>query len=91
MFLAWKELKHNKVRYALIIVLLTLLLFLSGLAKGLSAATSSKVTEGKGISEAGQIVLNNSFKEEGFQVGDKVKDAQPGYEMEVTGFTRNQM
>ncbi|SHK48085.1 putative ABC transport system permease protein [Anaerocolumna jejuensis DSM 15929] len=169
MFLAWKELKHNKVRYALIIVLLTLMLFLvlflSGLAKGLSAATSSaidnaaadyyilddsadnlitrssldsdsldkikgftenaaainlyrsaatrngdatklditymgidtdgylmpKVTEGKGISEAGQIVLNNSFKEEGFQVGDKVKDAQTGYEMEVTGFTRNQM
>lgn len=169
MFLAWKELRHNKVRYALIIVLLTLMiflvLFLSGLARGLSAATSSaidnasadyyivddsadnlitrsgldseefdklknfaekvtpinlyrsaairneettklditymgidtddflmpEVVEGKDISEAGQIVLNNSFKEEGFLLGDVVKDAQTGYEMKVVGFTRNRM
>lgn len=169
MFLAWKELRHNKVRYALIIVLLTLMLFLvlflSGLAKGLSAATSSaidnasadyyilddsadnlitrssldsseldkikgfteavtpinlyrsaatknedttkldltymgidtndflmpEVIEGKAIDSQGQIILNNSFKEEGFVLGDKVKDAQTGYEMEVVGFTKNQM
>jgi putative ABC transport system permease protein len=169
MFLAWKELKHNKVRYALIMVLLTLMiflvLFLSGLAKGLSAATSSaidnasadyyiledsadnliprsslteeefnkikefisnatpininrsaatrnddttklditymgidtedflmpKVIEGNGVTGEGQIVLNNSFMEEGFQLGDRLKDAQTGYEMEVVGFTKNQM
>lgn len=169
MFLAWKELKHNKMRYTLIIVLLTLMiflvLFLSGLAKGLSAATSSaidnasadyyiledsadnliprsflseeefnkikefvsnatpvnisrsaatrneattklditylgidsegfmmpKVIEGSKIEKEGQIVLNNSFKEEGFQIGDQVTDAQTGYEMEVVGFTKNQM
>lgn len=51
MFLAMKDLKYNKSRYSLIVAMLILLtfmvLFLSGLANGLSLATSASIKNGK--------------------------------------------
>ncbi|MBE6052635.1 MAG: ABC transporter permease [Clostridium sartagoforme] len=175
MFLALKELKHNKARFSLIIGILTLIiflvLFLSGIAKGLSAATISsidnskanyyilddsadklitrssfnnedvtqldnsngllelnenatpinllpsnftmasldkkinivylginpsgflmpEVIEGNTLSNTKEIVLNNSFKEEGLEIGDIIKDSTSNLELEVVGFTKNQM
>lgn len=47
MFLAWKELKHSKLKYTLIVCILTLILFLvlflAGLAQGLSRATTGMI------------------------------------------------
>lgn len=169
MFLAWKELKHNKMRYTLItmilILIIFLVLFLAGLVKGLSAATSAtietaeanyyilddssdnliprstlteeqfnqvksftnqvtsinlqratikkdlietkiditylginsdsfmmpKVVEGNSLNKSNEIVLNLSFQEDGFAIGDKVIDSTSGIEMTVVGFTKNQM
>ena len=60
MFLALKELKHNKARFGLIIGILTLIiflvLFLSGIAKGLSAATGSLIENSK----ANYYILDDS-------------------------------
>ena len=51
MFLAMKDLKYNKSRYSLIVAMLILLtfmvLFLLGLANGLSLATSASIKNGK--------------------------------------------
>lgn len=169
MFLAWKELKHNKARYSLIMTILVLVvflvLFLAGLAKGLSAATSSaidnakanyyllddgadnliprssltkeqldivkeltsnvtpinlqratitndlketklditymaidkndfmmpKVIEGNSLNDTNEIVLNLSFKDDGFRVGDTIYDSTSGLELKVVGFIKNQM
>lgn len=175
MFLALKELKHNKARFGLIIGILTLIiflvLFLSGIAKGLSAATGSlienskanyyilddsanklitrsviendelkelnnlnglidlnenttpinlhtsnftmysldkkinlvylaidpstflmpEVIEGNTLNNNREIVLNNSFKEDGIEIGDKIKDTSSNLELTVVGFTKNQM
>ena len=175
MFLALKELKHNKARFGLIIGILTLIiflvLFLSGIAKGLSAATGSlienskanyyilddsadklitrsviendelkelnnlnglidlnenttpinlhtsnftmdsldkkinlvylaidpsaflmpEVIEGNTLNNDREIVLNNSFKEDGIKIGDKIKDTSSNLELTVVGFTKNQM
>lgn len=169
MFLAWKELKRNKTKYGLIMMILVLViflvLFLAGLAKGLSAATSSaidnstatyyiledssdnlitrsslteeqlktvkefsseatpfnlqrstikgeeeetklditylavnqdsfmmpEIIEGSTVKGENEIVLNNSFKEENFKVGDKVFDAASNLEMTIVGFTKGQM
>ena len=175
MFLALKELKHNKARFGLIIGILTLIiflvLFLSGIAKGLSAATGSlienskanyyilddsadklitrsviendelkelnnlngliylnenttpinlhtsnftmdsldkkinlvylaidpstflmpEVIEGNTLNNNREIVLKNSFKENGIEIGDKIKDTSSNLELTVVGFTKNQM
>lgn len=175
MFLALKELKHNKARFSLIIGILTLIiflvLFLAGIAKGLSAATVStvenskanyyilsdsadklisrssftdddvtnlnnsnelielngnatpinlftsnftmdsldkktnivylaidpsaflmpKVIDGNTLNNNNEIVLNNSFKEDGFEIGDIIKDSASDLELKVVGFTKNQM
>lgn len=169
MFLAWKELKHNKTRYALIMMILILVvflvLFLAGLAKGLSAATSAtidnananyyvlddssdkliprsslseeqlskineftedvtpidlqrstvtkdsedtklditylaldsedfmmpKVVKGDSLNNANEIILNESFKDDGFKIGDKITDTSSNVEMTVVGFTKDQM
>ena len=175
MFLALKELKHNKARFSLIIGILTLIiflvLFLSGIAKGLSAATVStvenskanyyiladsadklisrssftdddvtdlnnsnelielnknttpinlftsnftmdsldkktnivylaidpsaflipEVIEGNTLNNDKEIVLNNSFKEAGIEIGDIIKDSASDLELKVVGFTKNQM
>lgn len=175
MFLALKELKHNKARFSLIIGILTLIiflvLFLSGIAKGLSAATIStvenskanyyiladsadklisrssftnddvtdlnnsndlielnknatpinlftsnftmdsldkktnivylaidpsaflmpEVIDGNILNNDKEIVLNNSFKEDGIEIGDIIKDSASDLELKVVGFTKNQM
>ncbi|MDU5107872.1 ABC transporter permease [Clostridium sp.] len=175
MFLALKELKHNKARFSLIIGILTLIiflvLFLAGIAKGLSAATVStvenskanyyilsdsadklisrssftdddvtnlnnsnelielngnatpinlftsnftmdsldkktnivylaidpsaflmpKVIDGNTLNNNKEIVLNNSFKEDGIEIGDIIKDSASDLELKVVGFTKNQM
>ncbi|MDV4152616.1 ABC transporter permease [Clostridium sp. AL.422] len=175
MFLALKELKHNKARFSLIIGILTLIiflvLFLSGIAKGLSAATVStvqnskanyyilsdsadklisrssftdddiknlnnsnelvklnenatpinlftsnftmdsldkktnivyfaidpsaflmpEVIDGNTLNNNKEIVLNNSFKEDGIEIGDIIKDSASDLELKVVGFTKNQM
>ncbi|MDU7240559.1 ABC transporter permease [Clostridium sp.] len=175
MFLALKELKHNKARFGLIIGILTLIiflvLFLSGIAKGLSAATGSsienskanyyilddsadklitrsviekdnlkklndlnglidlnenttpinlhtsnftmdsldkkinlvylaidpstflmpEVIEGNTLNNDREIILNNSFKEDGVDIGDIIKDTSSNLELTVVGFTKNQM
>ena len=175
MFLALKELKHNKARFSLIIGILTLIiflvLFLAGFAKGLSAATVStvenskanyyilsdsadklisrssftdddvtnlnnsnelielnenatpinlftsnftmesldkktnivylaidpsaflmpEVIDGNTLNNNKEIVLNNSFKEDGIEIGDIIKDSASDLELKVVGFTKNQM
>ncbi len=175
MFLALKELKHNKARFSLIIGILTLIiflvLFLAGIAKGLSAATVStvenskanyyilsdsadklisrssftdddvtnlnnsnelielnenatpinlftsnftmesldkktnivylaidpsaflmpEVIDGNTLNNNKEIVLNNSFKEDGIEIGDIIKDSASDLELKVVGFTKNQM
>ncbi len=175
MFLALKELKHNKARFSLIIGILTLIiflvLFLAGIAKGLSAATVStvenskanyyilsdsadklisrssftdddvtnlnnsndlieldenatpinlftsnftmdsvdkktnivylaidpsaflmpEVIDGDTLNNNKEIVLNNSFKEDGIEIGDIIKDSSSDLELKVVGFTKNQM
>lgn len=175
MFLALKELKHNKARFSLIIGILTLIiflvLFLAGIAKGLSAATVStvenskanyyilsdsadklisrssftdddvtnlndsndliklnenatpinlftsnftmdsadkktnivylaidpsaflmpEVIDGNTLNNNKEIVLNNSFKEDGIEIGDIIKDSSSDLELKVVGFTKNQM
>lgn len=51
MFLAWKELKKNKSKFSLILMILILIiflvLFLAGLTKGLAAATGSTLENSK--------------------------------------------
>lgn len=49
MFLAWREIKHTKVRYALIgfimILIIWLVLFVTGLANGLASDNASAIKE----------------------------------------------
>jgi putative ABC transport system permease protein len=60
MFLAWKELKKNKAKYGLILMILVLIiflvLFLTGLTKGLAAASSSSLDN----SAANYYILDDS-------------------------------
>ena len=175
MFLALKELKHNKARFSLIIGILTLIiflvLFLSGIAKGLAAATGAtiqnseanyyilddsadklinrssisndeltklnnsngllelnknvtpinlftsnftidsldkkinlvylaidpseflmpEIIEGNSLNNHKEIILNNSVKEVGIEIGDVIKDSASNLELKVVGFTKNQM
>lgn len=172
MKLAWKELKYNKKKYLLVEVILVLMifmvLFLSGLANGLGRAVSSaidnidadyfvisedseklinvsnlstddyeaikekegndvaalniqrtyilkageenkinvtyfaidednfilpKITEGTGLIDTDSentIVLDDSIKKEGIEVGDKIEDSSSGIEMTVVGFTNDE-
>ncbi len=68
MFLAWKELRHYKLKYGLItgiLVLLTfMVLFLGGLANGLGIVTSATIEDSKAayfvISEDSEDIINRS-------------------------------
>ncbi len=173
MKLAWKELRHDKKKYILVEVLLILMifmvLFLSGLVNGLGRAVSSgvdnmnvdyvwmsedaenlitvshleddqvaemqkqvdgesapldiqrvyiqqnkdsekldltyfgmepgsflmpEVTEGTGLSkdpDAREIVLNDSFKEDGIKAGDTILDSATGTKLKVVGFVKDTM
>jgi putative ABC transport system permease protein len=170
MFLAWKELKQNKAKYGLILMILVLIiflvLFLTGLTKGLAAASSSsidnsaanyyilddssdnllsrssvskddieiikdftkdseeinlnianifsktddssklnisylginpsgflmpQVIEGNTLVNKNEIILDSSFKAEGFEIGDSITDATSEIKMTVVGFTKNQI
>lgn len=170
MKLGLKELRHNKGRYlmveAILILMIFMVLFLSGLANGLGRAVSAgienqdaayyllsdgseqmitisdvskeqleevkkqtsdnvttldiqrmnvakegsdtkldityfamdgesflmpEVTEGENFTGKEQgIVLDDSFEEEGIQVGDTIKDASTGVELIVTGFVHGE-
>lgn len=170
MKLAWKELKHNKGKYlmveAILILMIFMVLFLSGLANGLGRAVSAGienedaayyvvsegaeqmitisdlsaeqveeikastqdetatldiqrmnlkkadsetkldvtyfamdgegflmpvVTEGESFTTAEDgIVLDDSFKDEGIQIGDKLEDAATGVTVTVTGFVHGE-
>lgn len=175
MFLAFRELKHSKMRYLLIslimVLIVWLVLFVSGLAKGLSSDNASSiqrlnadylvvdqnsdhrlnrsvitddllaqvkrtvmesagveaaplgirmtsvaqagspqkidaaffaveaegmlapaVTEGRMIDDTAkdQIVVDRSFKAEGFAIGDRIEDQATGLQFEIVGFTDGQ-
>ena len=49
MFLAWREIKHTKLRYSLIalimIMIIWLVLFVTGLANGLASDNASAIKE----------------------------------------------
>ena len=170
MFLAWKELKQNKAKYGLILMILVLIiflvLFLTGLTKGLAAASSSsidnspanyyilddssdnllsrssvskddieiikdftqdseeinlnvanifskandssklnisylginpngflmpEIIEGNTLANKNEIILDSSFKDDGFEIGDTITDATSEIKMKVVGFTKNQI
>jgi len=168
MKLAWKEIRYNKKKYALIegvlVLMVFMVLFLSGLASGLARAVSAvieiqpadyyavsedseellnlskldetkmeqiksqtanpiapfnvqrmnlnrigdttkidvtyvaieegsflnpEITEGKQLDfSQTEIVLNETFKEEGIKVGDEVEDSTSGICFRVAGFTK---
>lgn len=168
MKLAWKEIRHNKKKYALIegvlVLMVFMVLFLSGLASGLARAVSAvieiqpaayyavsedsekllnlskldedkieqiklqtsqkvapfnvqrmnlnrigdstkidvsyvaleegsflspKITEGNSLDfSKTDIVLNETFKEEGIKLGDEVEDSATGTRFRVVGFTK---
>lgn len=76
MFLAIKDLKHNKSRYALIVSMLILLtfmvLFLSGLANGLSLATSATIKHAQAdyyvvSNDADSLITRSTLTEEQLQ------------------------
>ncbi len=169
MFLAWKELGYYKAKYGLItgilILLIFMVLFLGGLANGLSDATSSAIRKSNAdyfvISENSdeiitrsditseqydeikqiasdtapfnlqrlaicklndstkidctylavepdnfmmtdikegavftggeyEIILNDSFYDEGIFIGDTIKDSTTGIEMKVIGYTKDE-
>ncbi|WP_455718616.1 FtsX-like permease family protein [Anaerosporobacter sp.] len=80
MFLAIKDLKYNKSRYALIVSMLILLtfmvLFLSGLANGLSLATSATIKNAQAdyyivSDDADSLITRSTLTEEQYQ---EVKD-----------------
>lgn len=50
-----------------------------------------EVIEGNTLNNNREIVLNNSFKEDGIEIGDKIKDTSSNLELTVVGFTKNQM
>lgn len=163
MFLAWNEIKNNKLRFILIVGVLTLVsylvFFLSGLANGLenlnkeavikwdadgiilteesdinlpqssmstedykgngasdyavlgqlnSIATSGdkksnvsifgiradefimpQVTEGKAFHKAGEVIADDSLKDEGFKIGDELKLSSVDETLTITGFTND--
>jgi putative ABC transport system permease protein len=163
MFLAWNEIKNNKLRFMLIIGVLTLVsylvFFLSGLANGLenlnkeavvkwdadgiilteesdvnlpqsslklddydgqgaddyavlgqmnAIATSGElksnvsifgikkeefimpdVIEGEAFSDIGEVIANDSLKEEGFQIGDELQLSATDETLTITGFTED--
>lgn len=163
MFLAWNEIKNNKLRFTLIIGVLTLVsylvFFLSGLANGLenmnkaavdkwgsqgviltkesdinlpqsslklddyngegadeyaslaqisSIATSGNnksnvaifgmnknefimpnVTEGKEFDKTGEVIANDSLKNEGFELGDELSLSSTEEKLTIVGFTNN--
>ena len=170
MLLAWKEIKHNKKKYLLIELILVLLifmvLFLSGLTNGLGRAVSATISnmpaesfvlssdsedmlalsnidkeqyksiqkksnfdtagfsvfrstvsnddveklnviyfgietdkflspeiiDGKQLSKGThEIVLDSSFKENGIQIGDVIRDSGTDYEFTVVGFAKDAM
>ena len=76
MFLGMKELRYNKSRYVLIVSILILLvfmvLFLSGLANGLSRATSAIIEDSKSefyvlSGDADEIITRSTLTEEQLQ------------------------
>lgn len=76
MFLAIKDLKYNKARYSLIVSMLILLtfmvLFLSGLANGLSLATSASIKNARAnhyiiSDDADSIITRSTVTKEQFQ------------------------
>src|SRR5690625_3632520 len=162
MFLAWNEIKNNKLRFTLIVGVLILisylLFFLSGLANGLedmnketvdkwdadgiilteesdislpqssmrmgdfdgngadeyavlgnfSAIASTdddakanvsifgikdnefiipELTEGKSFKKTGEVIANDSLKEDGFQIGDKLTLSSTDVTLSIVGFT----
>jgi putative ABC transport system permease protein len=163
MFLAWNEMKNNKLRFSLVVGVLTLVsylvFFLSGLANGLenlnkeavvkwdadgiilkeesdinlpqssmnidvydgngaseyavlgqfnAIATSGdnkspvaifgisqdefimpEVAEGKAFRNTGEVVADDSLKEEGFQIGDQLKLSSVDETLTITGFTED--
>jgi putative ABC transport system permease protein len=163
MFLAWNEIKNNKLRFMLIIGVLTLVsylvFFLSGLANGLenlnkeavvkwdadgivlteesdvnlpqsslkledydgqgadeyavlgqmnAIATSGElksnvsifgiqedefimpdVIEGKAFTETGEVIADDSLKEEGFEIGDELQLSATDETLTITGFTED--
>jgi putative ABC transport system permease protein len=163
MFLAWNEIKNNKLRFTLIIGVLTLVsylvFFLSGLANGLenmnkaavdkwdsqgviltkesdinlpqsslklddyngegadeyaslaqisSIATSGNnksnvaifginknefimpnVTEGEEFDKTGEVIANDSLKNEGFELGDELNLSSTEEKLTIVGFTNN--
>ncbi len=163
MFLAWNEIKNNKLRFILIIGVLTLVSYLvfllSGLANGLenlnkeaidkwegdgiilteesditlpqsvmdidaydgngasdyavlaqfnSIATTGdikanvsifgikeeefimpEVTEGKAFEKEGEVIADDSLKEDGFKIGDKLSLSSLDTTLTITGFTDN--
>ncbi|WP_404330181.1 ABC transporter permease [Mesobacillus maritimus] len=163
MFLAWNEIKNNKLRFMLIIGVLTLVsylvFFLSGLANGLenlnkeavvkwdadgiilteesdvnlpqsslkledydgqgadeyavlgqmnAIATSGElksnvsifgikeeefimpdVTEGTAFTATGEVIADDSLKEEGFQIGDELQLSATDETLTITGFTED--
>jgi len=163
MFLAWNEIKNNKLRFVLIIGVLTLVsylvFFLSGLANGLenlnkeavvkwdadgiilteesdvnlpqsslklddyedqgvdeyavlgqmnAIATSGElksnvaifgikkeefimpdVVEGEAFTNTGEVIANDSLKEEGFEIGDELQLSATDETLIITGFTED--
>ena len=87
MFLAMKELKHNKSKYALIMTILVLLtflvLFLAGLANGLGSATSALIKNAEAthylISEdADELITRSQLTEDQWlQLTKKTEAATP--------------
>lgn len=76
MFLAMKDLKYNKSRYSLIVSMLILLtfmvLFLSGLANGLSLATSASIKNAQAnhyivSDDANSIITRSTLTEKQFE------------------------
>lgn len=51
-----------------------------------------EIVEGKSFrNDAKEIVLNDSFKEDGVQIGDIISDSSTGIELTVVGFTTDEM
>lgn len=102
MFLAWNEIKRNKLKFGLIIgilVLISYLLFsLSGLANGLINMNTEGIKKWKADAivlnkDANQTVQQSIFKtsksNDKFKVGDKIKLSQSDEKLRIVGVSES--